>query len=112
MLQNVEQLCCPSLKNTSEVSRNQRPADRCEQIEGKTKKTKKKKHKKTQRKNKKDRTSKKQKVHISSSKLSLTISFGAVFQTESDCEHGVILKKLCSEGIPPEVVTVLKAEVD
>lgn len=40
----------------------------------------------------------------------LTVSFGSIFQTESDGEHGVILKKLCGEGIPPKIVTVLKAE--
>lgn len=39
-----------------------------------------------------------------------TVSFGTIFQTEGDGEHGVILKKLGGEGIPPEIVTVLKAE--
>lgn len=39
---------------------------------------------------------------------SLTVSFGSVFQTEGDGEHGVILKKLCGERVPPEVVTVLE----
>lgn len=43
-------------------------------------------------------------------KVFLTISFGSIFQTESDGEHGVILEKLCSKGIPPEIVTVLKKE--
>lgn len=37
----------------------------------------------------------------------LTVSFGSIFQTESDGEHGVILEKLCGERIPPEIVTVL-----
>jgi len=40
----------------------------------------------------------------------LTVSFGSIFQTERDGEHGVILKELCGEGIPPEIVTVLKAD--
>lgn len=40
----------------------------------------------------------------------LTVSFGSIFQTESDGEHGVIFKELCGEGIPPEIVTVLKQD--
>lgn len=35
------------------------------------------------------------------------VSFGSILQTEGDGEHGVILKELCGEGIPPEIVTVL-----
>lgn len=38
---------------------------------------------------------------------SLTVSFGSIFQTEGDGEHGVIFKKLCGERVPPEIVTVL-----
>lgn len=37
----------------------------------------------------------------------LTVSFGSIFQTEGDGEHGVILKKLCGERVPPEIVTIL-----
>lgn len=37
----------------------------------------------------------------------LTVSFGSIFQTEGDGEHGVILKKLGGEGVPPQIVTIL-----
>lgn len=37
----------------------------------------------------------------------LTVAFGSIFQTEGDGEHGVILKKLCGERVPPEIVTIL-----
>lgn len=37
----------------------------------------------------------------------LTVSFGSIFQTEGDGEHGVVLKKLCGERVPPEIITVL-----
>lgn len=40
----------------------------------------------------------------------LTVSFWTIFQTERDREHSIIFKKLCGEGIPPEIVTVLRAE--
>ena len=49
-------------------------------------------------------------VHKSNKRFFLTVSFGTVFQTESDGEHGIIFKEFCGEGIPPEIVTVLKAE--
>lgn len=38
---------------------------------------------------------------------SLTVSFGSIFQTEGDGEHGIILKKLCGERVPPKIVAVL-----
>lgn len=38
---------------------------------------------------------------------SLTVSFGSIFQTEGDGEHGVILKELCGECVPPKIVAVL-----
>lgn len=41
----------------------------------------------------------------------LTVSFGSIFQTEGDGEHGVILKELCGERVPPEIVAVLGGAV-
>lgn len=38
----------------------------------------------------------------------LTVALWTILQTEGDGEHGIILKELCSEGIPPQVVTVLE----
>ena len=38
----------------------------------------------------------------------LTVAFGSILQTESNCQHGVILKELCSKGIPPQVITLLQ----
>lgn len=35
------------------------------------------------------------------SKHDLTVSFGPIFQTERNSEHGVILEELCGEGVPP-----------
>lgn len=40
----------------------------------------------------------------------LTVSFGSIFQAEGDGEHGIILKKLCGERVPPQVVTILAEE--
>lgn len=40
----------------------------------------------------------------------LTVSFGSIFQAEGDGEHGVILKKLCGERVPPQIVTILAEE--
>lgn len=39
---------------------------------------------------------------------SLTVSFGSILQTEGDGQHGVVLKKLRGERIPPEIVAVLE----
>lgn len=38
----------------------------------------------------------------------LTIAFGSILQTKSDGQHGIIFKKLCSESIPPQVITLLQ----
>ena len=46
-------------------------------------------------------------MRSSDTPLTLTISFGPVFQAECEGEGGIVLEKFRSEGIPPEVVRVL-----
>lgn len=43
--------------------------------------------------------------------LFLTVTFGSVLQTESNGQHGIIFKKLCSKCIPPQVVTLLQKKM-
>ena len=38
----------------------------------------------------------------------LTVSLGPVLQTEGEGELGLVLEELVGEGVPPEVVTVLR----
>lgn len=98
MLQHVEQLGGTPLENTPEVSWNQRPADGW----------------KVEKKNivSTSYTVNNLRHYIKrNTENDLTVSFGSIFQTEGDREHGVILKKFCGEGIPPEIVTVLCTRV-
>lgn len=37
----------------------------------------------------------------------LTVSLWSIFQAERERERGVLLKKLCGEGVPPQTVTFL-----
>lgn len=39
--------------------------------------------------------------------LFLTVTFWPILQTESDGQHGIIFKELCSKRIPPQVVALL-----
>ena len=38
----------------------------------------------------------------------LTVSLWSVLQAESDGQHGIILKELSRESVPPEIVTLLQ----
>lgn len=42
----------------------------------------------------------------------LTVAFGSILQTEGDGQHGVVLKELCGEGIPPQVVALLQRDTN
>ena len=38
----------------------------------------------------------------------LTVSLWPVLEAEGECDDGVVLEELCGEGVPPEVVALLR----
>ena len=40
--------------------------------------------------------------------IELTVSLGSIFETEGEGELRVVLEELCGEGVPPQVVALLR----
>lgn len=94
VLKYIVQLRSTPLKNAAEVAWDQGPANGC-----------------TDRTNcSRQRYFKKDQGRLSKfSQRPLTVSLWSILQAESDGQHGIILKELSRESIPPEIVTLLKS---